>query len=66
MQECSPNWYWSRLGCTVTRRGWHRTITALDGAVICVNAGADTEQGISRVLYFGMIAVFKLMPAGED
>jgi len=58
--ECSPNWYWSRLGCRIERRGWHRTIIDKSGAIVCENAGYSTELGIARFMYFGAIAVLTL------
>jgi len=57
---CSPNWYWSRLSCSIDRSGWHRTVTDKTGAIVCVNAGYSTELGIARFMYFGAIAVLTL------
>ena len=39
----SPNWYWEKLNCTVTRNGKHRTVRTAAGKVVCVSAGHDGE-----------------------
>jgi hypothetical protein len=64
--EYSPNWYWSRLGYRINRDGLRRTITDCTGAIVCVNAGYDTELGIARWLYFGAIAVLTLHKANAS
>lgn len=66
MQKCSPNWYRSRLGYRINRDGLHRTITDCNGAIVCVNAGYETELGIARFIYFGAIAVLTLHKANAS
>jgi len=58
--ECSPNWYWANLSCSISRSGWRRTVTDKSGAIVCVNASHSTELGIARFMYFGAISVLTL------
>ena len=53
--EGSPNWLWCKLGCTIERNGFHRTVRDQLGRLVCKNAGYDIELAISSWLYHGAV-----------
>jgi len=53
--EGSPNWIWGRLGFTIHRDLYRRTVFDTHGHKVCENAGYDAELSISNWLYYGAI-----------
>jgi hypothetical protein len=49
----SPNWNWGRLGFTIHRNGFRRTVFDTRGHKVCENAGYDLELAISSWLLNG-------------
>ena len=51
----SPNWLWGRLGFTIHRNGFTRTVFDTRGHKVCENAGWCEEQAIGFWLYYGAV-----------
>ena len=51
----SPNWLWGRLGFTIHRNGFTRTVFDTRGHKVCENAGWCEEQSIGFWLYYGAV-----------